>query len=207
MAQQGDNTARTTLALMLLNGEIVPGRRATGLFWLNRAAESGNCDAQVALADLLRDGTPAEHDSRTAALWYSRAGSCSAYAAWRLGQLFETGEGVLRDEAAAVRLYREAAARGLAVAENSLGNAYIAGMGVEPNFAAAREWYGKAAEHGYADALLNLAGMYYRGLGGPRDLQEAYSLALYAAMWDAHDAPAFLFTISASIQELDKSQP
>ena len=74
--------------------------------------------------------------------------------------MYANGEGVLKDEAEAVRWYRLAAEQGDAAAQFNLGLMYANGEGVLKDEAEAVRWYRKAVEQGYAGAQLNLGVMY-----------------------------------------------
>ena len=53
-----------------------------------------------------------------------------------------------RDDAEAVKWYRQAAAQGLAKAQSNLGVMYYKGHGVRQDLALAQEWLGKACQNG-----------------------------------------------------------
>ena len=93
-----------------------------------------------------------------------------------LGVMYGTGEGVLEDDAAAVRWYRLAAEQGYADAQFNLGLMYDTGEGVPEDDAEAVRWYRLAAEQGYADAQFNLGLMYGTGEGVLKD-------SVLAHMW------------------------
>ena len=91
------------------------------------------------------------------------------------GYRYATGQGVLADQAEAVRWYRMAAERGNAFGQVLLGLAYAAGEGIPADQAEAVRWYRMAAEQGevfaFGQVLLGLA--YATGEGLPAD----YALA------------------------------
>jgi TPR repeat protein len=66
------------------------------------------------------------------------------------------GQGVLHDDAAAVRLYRKSADQGNAEGESGLGFMYYYGYGVGQDHAEAYRWFRKAADQGdkYAEQAL-----------------------------------------------------
>ena len=83
------------------------------------------------------------------------------------GSCTPTVEGVLEDDAEAVRWYRMAAEQGLAEAQYNLGYRYANGRGVLEDDAEAVRWYRMAAEQGYAMAQVNLGYRYDNGEGVP----------------------------------------
>ena len=102
-----------------------------------------------------------------------RAAKGNANAQVNLGYMYDKGEGVPRDDAAAVAWYRKAAAQGNAIAQYNLGLMYANGRGVPQDYASAAFWYRKAAEQGNAIAQNNLGVMYANGRGVPQDYASA----------------------------------
>src|ERR1700752_3176748 len=80
------------------------------------------------------------------------------------------------DYATAVRLWRELAEKGDAVAQNSLGYMYFLGHGVAKDDVEAVRWYQKAADLGNATAEANLGFMYDKGYGVRKDAARAVRL-------------------------------
>src|SRR6266496_1497225 len=91
----------------------------------------------------------------------------------QLGDAYDTGAGVKRDVAEAIKWYRRAAEQGNAEGQYSLGGKYDSGDGVPQDFAEALKWYRKAAEQGHSIAQYNVGVLYYRALGTHQDLEEA----------------------------------
>src|ERR1700694_4045485 len=69
-----------------------------------------------------------------------------------IGLMYATGEGVRKNEAEAVRWYRQAAEHGHAAAQFFLGSMYNSGQGVPKDEVEAIRWYRRAADQGYANA-------------------------------------------------------
>ena len=65
-----------------------------------------------------------------------------------LGLMYANGEGVLKDEAEAVRWYRLAAESGEAIAQAILGQMYVLGRGVRKDFGLAHMWLNIASANG-----------------------------------------------------------
>ena len=74
----------------------------------------------------------------------------------KLGLMFENGQGVAKDDAEAVRLYRLAAAQGNASAQYNLGLMFEDGEGVAKDDAEAVRLYRLAAAQGHAKAAAAL---------------------------------------------------
>ena len=186
LAREGNPRAQKVLAALCAGR----GDSYCGLYWLRRAASAGDCEAQLALADLVAEADPPE-----AVLWYGRAAATAPDAAWKLGRMYEHGDGVATNATRALDLYRNAAERGSAGAMNSLGNLSM----LHGDYADALRWYRQAADHGFGEALLNLAGMYFQGLGVERDVPAAFHLAEQARSMNVRDAAAFVAEIRSAI--------
>lgn len=92
---------------------------------------------------------------------------------YRFGQVKERGEGRPADLPGAARLYRRAAMRGLAEAQQALAFMYATGQGVQRNETIAAGWFERAAEQGNSVAQHNLAVMYAEGRGVEQDERRA----------------------------------
>jgi hypothetical protein len=112
-------------------------------------------------------------------IWRPLAESGDPRAAFGLGLLYDLGEGVGQDAAAAYVWYRTAAEAGVGPAEFNIAVMCDSGVGTARNAAEAAVWYARAAAHGIARAEYNLAQLYAAGDGVPRNLDVAK--AWYAA--------------------------
>lgn len=92
-----------------------------------------------------------------------------AYAQHRLARMYDFGEGVARNEAMALKWYREAAGQGHAEAQYNLGVMFAMGRGVPRDRAKWVTWISRAADLGYAPAQFDLGAAYANGLGVARD--------------------------------------
>ena len=92
--------------------------------------------------------------------WKPLADQGLADAQYNLGIMYDNGEGVVEDDAEAVRWYRLAADQGLADAQYNLGWMYADGEGVPEDDAEAARWFRLAADQGLAGAQNNLGLMY-----------------------------------------------
>jgi uncharacterized protein len=90
-----------------------------------------------------------------------------------LADCFFKGEGRARDYAQSARLYQEASARGVAIADCALGNQYLGGLGVEKDQTKAAALCRKSADRGVAKAQTDLGQMYFMGQGVEKSLPEA----------------------------------
>ena len=90
-----------------------------------------------------------------------------------LGDMYEGGKGVPKDEAVAAKLYRKAAEQGDASAQFAIGLMHETGRGVAMDAAEAMRWYRKAAAQGDARAQCNIGVLYANGSGVTKDVATA----------------------------------
>lgn len=105
----------------------------------------------------------------------------SPVAQYRIGRMYDDGNGVVRNYAKAREWYLKAARQGNADAQRDLGTLYAWGRGVDKSPEVAARWYRRAAERGDPEAQEALGKMYADGVGVPKDPVQAYKwLALSA---------------------------
>ena len=100
----------------------------------------------------------------------------SAFAQLWIGNLYNRGMGVAKDERQAALWYEKAAENGFALAMYNLAvhHSSLAARSKEPEeqtsgYARAKEWHSKAAELGHADAMWAIAKLYELGRGVEKD--------------------------------------
>ncbi len=93
---------------------------------------------------------------------------------FKLGVMYESGDGVSKDEVEAARWLRKAAEQGLPKAQYTLALMYNVGRGVPYDDAEALRWYRKAAEQGEDAAQFRLGWRYQYGGGVPKDDVQAH---------------------------------
>src|SRR5262249_30954338 len=86
-----------------------------------------------------------------------------------LGIIYEEGQGVSQDYAAAATWYRRAADQGDPDAQFYLACMHDLGKGLPIDPATAANWLSKAADQGHTDAQFNLGVMYEEGIGVSQD--------------------------------------
>ncbi len=139
----------------------------------------------LTLEQAVRDGDPvALHDyalellqsgekTRGVQLLKDAASRGLVMAEYRLAKLYERGEGVPRDIAAARSWTEKAAIGGNRLAMHDLAVFYAEGDAGPQSYAAAVEWFRAASELGLVDSQYNLAVLYEQGLGVSQDKAEA----------------------------------
>ena len=136
-----------------------------------RAAEQGFAPAQVHLASIferLGDRAMALH-------WFQRAADAGSAAGLNgAGLLLEAGgDPLVADPKEAVKLYQQAAAKGLSDADFNLGHCFQKGVGITPDLVRAYECYERAAFRGHSAAQNNLGVMLEKGIGIARNVSDA----------------------------------
>ena len=103
------------------------------------------------------------------------AQSGDANAQFKLGAMYDQGDGVGENDTEAIKWYRLAAEQGNAKAQSNLGFMYQSGDGVPRNFVYAYKWYSLSAAQGDFTAAYNLDKI--TGLMTFSEIAEAHSLA------------------------------
>ena len=121
LASDSNFNAARRLAEFYRKGEIVPKDPAEVIKWLTKAAERNDVHSMRALGTLYASGEAGTVDQAAAQGWFARAVSyyqCQlamnpanpSHYAFVLASMYEVGEGVGKDQAMAIDLYRQAAA-------------------------------------------------------------------------------------------------
>lgn len=97
-----------------------------------------------------------------------------AAAQYRLGAMYDKGEGAPKDGEQAASWYIKAAMQDDTRAQFAIAEMYSQGRGVPRNDKMAEKWYLEAAGHGFPKAQFNVGLMYAKGMGMPLDLIQAY---------------------------------
>jgi TPR repeat protein len=102
-AEQGDPEALTNIGWFYQNGWGVPQDEPEAFRRYNKAADKDYAPAMTNLASLYEKGKGTPRDFRAARKWYQAAWEHGAdkWAAYRLGQFYENGWGVEKDDAVA----------------------------------------------------------------------------------------------------------
>ncbi|MBO7542994.1 SEL1-like repeat protein [bacterium] len=108
--------------------------------------------------------------------WYKNAAAKDdTEALYKLGLMYEYGDGVAEDHPAAFKYFQTAADKGHIDAWINLGIDYLIGRGTDKNLAKANQWIGKAANAGKPAAQKLMGDIYYNGWGVPDDRKTAIS--------------------------------
>jgi TPR repeat protein len=183
-AEQDHARAQNNLGYMYSNGRGVPQDYAEAVKWYRKAAEQDHARAQNNLGVMYSNGRGVPEDDAEAAKWRCRAAEqgdeqhikwCleiahkgSAETQYKLGELFQRGQGVEQDDDKAARWICSAAKKGLseasmscrkmassgaAAAQYHLGVMHAQGSGVLQDIGGAHMWLNIAAANGFSDAV------------------------------------------------------
>ncbi len=127
---------------------------------------------------------------QAAAIWYERARRrrASFRAQYRLGSLYENGNGVDKDLESAKLWYERAAEAGNRMAMHNLAALYAGGQLGKQEFESAAKWFEEAGSRGMTDSQFNLGMLYARGLGVPQSLEDSFKWFGIAALSGDADA-------------------
>lgn len=128
-----------------------------------------------------------------------------AVAQYRLGTLYERGQGVTADPAQAAHWYEMAANQGNRKAMHNLAVAYASGTGGKKNMAEAARWFAKAAGLGLSDSQFNLAVLYERGDGVPQSLLDAYKWYSIAAAAGDQESKQRIAVLQTQLSDSDRA--
>ena len=132
--------------------------------------------------------------------WLPLAQAGDAEAQFRVGRLYDVGEGVPPDGKSAVYWYEKAQVQGNLKATFNLALLYDLGKLVTQDYKRAFDLYSVAAAKGDIDSQVNLGMLYMGGRGVPRDFVKAYT-------WFFRAKAAGDKTIGKSIQYFSKVVP
>lgn len=142
-----------------------------------KAAQSGNIEAMLALGNLFLHGGVAERDERSAFNWYDKASKAGEIvAALPLAECYLQGWGTAPDYTLAVNLLIKASSNGESRAKDLLAVCYARGIGVTKDDAKAFALCTEAYIAGIPSACGNLGAMYLRGQGTAPDAERAVKL-------------------------------
>jgi localization factor PodJL len=128
-----------------------------------------------------------------------------AVAQYRLGTMYERGQGVAMDSAKAIHWYEMAANQGNRKAMHNLAVAYASGPAAKRNMTESARWFAKAAGLGLSDSQFNLAVLYERGDGVAQSLADAYKWYAIAAATGDTEAKARMGVLETQLNAADRA--
>jgi localization factor PodJL len=128
-----------------------------------------------------------------------------AVAQYRLGTLYERGQGVTADPVKAAHWYELSANQGNRKAMHNLAVSYASGAAGKKNMAEAARWFAKAAALGLSDSQFNLAVLYERGDGVPQSLLDAYKWYSIAAAAGDAESKQRMGVLATQLSDADRA--
>jgi localization factor PodJL len=170
-------------------------------------ANQGNPAALTILGLRALDGTNGQPVNLPDAVKFltQAAQKGQAVAQYRLGTLYERGQGVPADTAQAAHWYEMAANQGNRKAMHNLAVANAGGIAGKKNMAEAARWFAKAAALGLSDSQFNLAVLYERGDGVPQSLLDAYKWYSIAAASGDNESKQRIAVLQTQLSDSDKA--
>jgi len=180
-ALHGDPDAQTQEVIFYRLGVPGPVSNLTqALECLTKSAAKGNSEAMVLLSHMYGFGLVNEDRRRAASLMEKAAALNNPEAQYQLGLLYNKGNGVNRDEEAALKWFTAAAEQGDVLAQDSLADMLLKSSTAN-RFNQSLKWRQLAAEQGYLPAIQTLRGGYLLGLGVKQDLNKSIASLKQAA--------------------------
>lgn len=172
---------------------------------VTQQANAGNPTALAILGLRALDGAKGQSVNLPSAvkLLTQAAEKGQAVAQYRLGTLFERGQGVAADPVKAMHWYELAANQGNRKAMHNLAVAYASGS--KKDMAEAARWFARAAALGLADSQFNLAVLYERGDGVPQSLADAYKWYSVAAAGGDAESKARMGVLQTQLNVADQA--
>jgi localization factor PodJL len=170
---------------------------------VQQLANQGNGLALTILGLRALDGTDGVTVNLPEAIKYlsQAAEKGQAVAQYRLGTLYERGQGVTADPAKASHWYELSAAQGNRKAMHNLAVFYAS----KKDMANAARWFAKAAALGLSDSEFNLAILYERGDGVPQSLIDAFKWYSIAAAAGDVESRARVGVLQTQLNDADKA--
>lgn len=207
-AEQGNAGAQNSLGVMYSLGQGVTQDKAEAVRWYKKAAKQGLAQGayNVAISYYNGEGMPGDMDLAYAWMVVANArgdpqaseelkrigaelhGRLDA-SQFKLAALYEKGEEVSQDPAAAAVLYREVGSLDYrqsayaGTAQYKLCQLYASGRGVAEDLPQAKSWCKRAVKNGELIAYVVLGRMAEQGIGGEKDLKEAADWYRDAALY------------------------
>ena len=176
-AERGVLASEIELAGRYLMGNGVPRDVALAARWYEKAAQSGNSDAQNQIGYFYQTGTGVPVDLVRALHWYQLAtASGSAAGKLNLALIYMEGLGVPKDIPFAMQLFEEGARKGDGTAAGYLGEIYYFGLAGSRNVTAAEKWLQVGAKLHDPLAAYNLGSLYSVAPDHPHDFRKAADL-------------------------------
>lgn len=181
--------------------------RGAGVERVIQMANAGNPIALTILGLRALDGTNGSPINLPDAVRFLTQASekGQAVAQYRLGTMYERGQGVPADGARAAQWYERSANQGNRKAMHNLAVSHASGAPGKKNMAEAARWFAKAAALGLSDSQFNLAVLYERGDGVPQSLLDAYKWYSIAAASGDAESKSRIAVLQTQLSDSDRA--
>jgi uncharacterized protein len=175
--RRGSVEAESELAFRYLTGDGVAQDANLGAHLCEKAAQGGDCNAQILMGLSYQTGFGVPIDLLRAAHWYqlAAASGCTEGKLY-LGLLYLNGFGVHKDIPLARQMFEEAANDGSGAAAHYLGLIYNSGLTGARDIPSAEKWFGVAAKLHDPVAAYDLAQLFSGEDDHPHDFRKAADL-------------------------------
>jgi len=177
-AEKGYAKSQYMLGLIYAYGDLLTQSFEKAVFWLKKAADQGDTDAQYELGRLYLKGLGVEKNQKEAFRLIST--SCENDKCCNepghlhlLGTMYANGLGCRQDYRAARSCFLQAAKLNDIESMVDLASLYANGLGGEHDLAFSSIWLKEAADHGNVSAQGKLAFQYANGLGVEQNYEKA----------------------------------
>ncbi len=205
-AEKGLVAQQIELAAAYFIGDGVPQDVSMAAHWYEKAALSGDPEAENEIAFFYQTGMGVPLDPERAFHWYQLS-SAAGYvkAKVNLGVMYFWGIGVKKNEELAVQFFHEACEKGDGTAAGYLGDMSWFGIGMKQDKTAAERWYAIGVKLHDPVAAYDLASLFSIEPGHPHDLSRAAGLLRRSATDGYVPAMHSLGLILVNHPELAKS--
>jgi len=171
----------TSILVELSFQEFKLGDLDKAIFYLNRAAELGNSNAQANLGVFYFEGIAGLEKNYDKGLFWLRKAIAqnNAHAQWALGHKYYHGISVQKDVDTSIEWFTKASKQGHNVAQGMLGLIYST-KGSYYDIGKAIYWLGKSAENGNSNSQMKLS-LIYSNIIEVKNLNKAKYWAMKAA--------------------------
>ncbi|KAI8886494.1 HCP-like protein [Backusella circina FSU 941] len=160
----GDGNAMYQIGLMYYHGTDFLEDKDTGFKWIKKAAISGIQEAQLAVADMFKEGEDAvDQNYYQSSIWYLKcARQKNNVAQYNLGVLYDNGLGVRNDPLEASKWFTKSSDQGNSDAFHSLGLLRLKGRGLRKNLEEAVNYFRTAVKLKHFNAMFELGSIYIK---------------------------------------------
>lgn len=184
-ANKGDMEKQLTLAKHYYMGIGLPADRDQALLWLEKAAQQGSAQAQLALGLVFLDGDGSVKANPIHAVqWLEKAAEQGEMQSLEmLLTLYKNGGLIQADETKFAHWAEKGAALDNVNALYELGELYRIGKHKPQNMETAFKLFKQAADKGHLDAMANVGVMFFAGVGTQEDKVKGYGYWLIAKQY------------------------